>query len=319
MPLFSRVFNCYLDIASGSNTRLLASKAGGAADAPVWEVKDIFTLALNFCTTSGVIGAGYNGIQIPGGDSLIVGIKPAANPRSTDFLANATGFVEVLTVDQYSYTATLSLDVAPLITALSTATGSLPVIVTVQERNPSNTGRLSFSFAATIVPAGILGTEGVPASGNPPYALPQNIVTYLPGITALTGGAPTNLDGITTLGGVAPKLVIIEVSPLDEWKLADSAPIVSSSVANPTVITTSKPHGLISGQGCIIGGHAGSTPAVAGAYTATVLDATRFTVPVNVTVAGTGGFVTPASNPSGGIVLPADFDTAANAVSWRSR
>lgn len=69
--------------------------------------------------------------------------------------------------------------------------------------------------------------------------------------------------------------------------------IATSSAANPTVITTSAPHGLRSfetgGDLTTIAGHAGSTPALNGVHEVTVIDATHFTVPVAVTVAGTGG------------------------------
>lgn len=68
--------------------------------------------------------------------------------------------------------------------------------------------------------------------------------------------------------------------------------IVSSSVANPTVLTTLTPHGLATGDTVTIADHAGSTPAVDGALVATVLTPTTLSVPVNVTVAGTGGTVT---------------------------
>lgn len=69
------------------------------------------------------------------------------------------------------------------------------------------------------------------------------------------------------------------------------ATIATSSVANPTVITTLTPHGLTSGETTTIAGHTGSTPAVDGARVVTVLTPTTFTVPVNVTVAGAGGTV----------------------------
>lgn len=65
--------------------------------------------------------------------------------------------------------------------------------------------------------------------------------------------------------------------------------ITSSSVANPTVITTVTPHGLITGDVIIISSHAGSTPSINGQHTVTVTGASTFTIPVNVTVGGTGG------------------------------
>jgi hypothetical protein len=68
--------------------------------------------------------------------------------------------------------------------------------------------------------------------------------------------------------------------------------ITSSSVANPTTITTAVPHGLQTGDTVIIWGHTGSTPAIAGKYTITRTGASTFTIPVNVSVGGTGGTLT---------------------------
>jgi hypothetical protein len=65
--------------------------------------------------------------------------------------------------------------------------------------------------------------------------------------------------------------------------------ITSSSIADPTVITTGASHLLTTGDVITISGHTGSTPAIAGAYGVTVLTATTFTIPVAVTVGGTGG------------------------------
>lgn len=82
---------------------------------------------------------------------------------------------------------------------------------------------------------------------------------------------------------------------------ARSAVIASSSVANPSVITTTGPHGLVTGQKVVIAGHSGSTPAINGQQTVTVLTPTTFSITgVNVTVAGTGGTVTHASTVLGG-------------------
>lgn len=73
-----------------------------------------------------------------------------------------------------------------------------------------------------------------------------------------------------------------------------AAPVTlgASTVASPTHITTLSPHGLSTGDRVTIAGHTGSTPAVDGTYTVTVIDSTHFTVPVNVSVGGTGGTVT---------------------------
>jgi uncharacterized phiE125 gp8 family phage protein len=84
-------------------------------------------------------------------------------------------------------------------------------------------------------------------------------------------------------------------APTVRWRsvlVTPAVPIVSSSIASPTVITTLTPHGLASGDTVTIADHIGSTPAVTGALVATVLSPTTFSVPVAVTIAGAGGTVT---------------------------
>lgn len=81
---------------------------------------------------------------------------------------------------------------------------------------------------------------------------------------------------------------------------ARSAVIATSSLANPSVITTTGPHGLTSGQKVVIAGHSGSTPSINGQQTATVISPTTFSIAVNVSAGGTGGTVTHASTLLGG-------------------
>lgn len=70
-----------------------------------------------------------------------------------------------------------------------------------------------------------------------------------------------------------------------------SSRILQSSVANPTVLTTVAPHGIESGVTVRVSGHSGSTPALSGLYVATRINETQFSLPVTVTVAGSGGRV----------------------------
>jgi uncharacterized phiE125 gp8 family phage protein len=63
-------------------------------------------------------------------------------------------------------------------------------------------------------------------------------------------------------------------------------------VAAETVLETSTPHSLVSGDTVAIAGHAGSTPALDGTQVVTVIDALHVSVPVAVTVAGAGGTLT---------------------------
>lgn len=75
-----------------------------------------------------------------------------------------------------------------------------------------------------------------------------------------------------------------------DWN-PSSISVTSSSVANPSVITTATAHGYVTGDKVNIAGHTGSTPDINGNHTVTVTDSTHFTIPVNVTVGGTGGTV----------------------------
>lgn len=71
--------------------------------------------------------------------------------------------------------------------------------------------------------------------------------------------------------------------------LPDKQIILSTSVANPTVVTTVLPHGLTTGEIIQIYDD-DSVPNISGQRTVTVTSPTTFTVPVNVTIAGTTGY-----------------------------
>lgn len=64
--------------------------------------------------------------------------------------------------------------------------------------------------------------------------------------------------------------------------------ISGNTAANPTVVTTATAHGLATGQTITISG-SNSTPSLNGAQVVTVISPTTFSVPVNVSVAGTAG------------------------------
>lgn len=81
--------------------------------------------------------------------------------------------------------------------------------------------------------------------------------------------------------------------------------ITSSSVAAQTVITTAFPHGLSTNDEIAIVGHSGSTPSISGRYLITSISANTFSIPVTVTVAGTGGGFTATSFENRAFKTPA--------------
>lgn len=77
--------------------------------------------------------------------------------------------------------------------------------------------------------------------------------------------------------------------------IAPKSTIAAITVANPTQITTSARHGMSTGDKVAIVG-SNSTPSVDGVYVVTVIDNLNFTIPVNVTVAGTSGSFVPVKS-----------------------
>lgn len=67
--------------------------------------------------------------------------------------------------------------------------------------------------------------------------------------------------------------------------------ITSISVANPAVVTTARPHGRVTGETIFVTG-SDSIPLLDGARVVTVLSTTTFSIPLDVTVAGTTGSMT---------------------------
>jgi hypothetical protein len=97
----------------------------------------------------------------------------------------------------------------------------------------------------------------------------------------------TFVPGAITVDGIAIKVLSHTAVGNVGVKLGKNGSITAISVANPTHVTSNN-HGLVSGEAILIAG-TNSTPALVGPYTVTVLDGNTFTVPVNVTIAGTAG------------------------------
>jgi hypothetical protein len=117
-----------------------------------------------------------------------------------------------------------------------------------------------------------------------------------------------------TLTGVRDEGVILQAleAKTGDWNTESSGevdytldpgqrviPITSNSVANPTVVTTTVPHGLATNDIILISG-SNSTPTIDGSRTVTVTSATTFTVAVNVTNAGSAGTFVRANSSGGG-------------------
>jgi len=94
------------------------------------------------------------------------------------------------------------------------------------------------------------------------------------------------------IGSGAKEVITIGLSLTgnEESLIPSNLTINDNTVANPTVVTTTSPHNLKTGNVVTITG-SNSTPSINGVHTITFVDSDSFTVPVNVTVAGTAGTV----------------------------
>lgn len=83
----------------------------------------------------------------------------------------------------------------------------------------------------------------------------------------------------------------IELLSLGAHEPGGSFQIVSNSIANPTVVTTARPHGLKTGDRIFFTASTTSSPSLTATphQVVTRISDTTFSVPVNVTVAGTAG------------------------------
>lgn len=95
---------------------------------------------------------------------------------------------------------------------------------------------------------------------------------------------------ITEAGGGQTLTLGITIKGNDSLLIPANLTINDNTVANPTLVTTTTNHGLVTGNQITITG-SDSTPSLDGTHIITKIDADTFSVPVNVTIAGTTGTV----------------------------
>ncbi len=149
-------------------------------------------------------------------------------------------------------------------------------------------------------PSSVFINEDSLGSASAPYdfliVLRQAPMCYA---TATTNLPATGVSVATTQAGDSThnqiQTISFTVTPTFEGTFSVSlvagyqVPITGNTVANPTVVTTGEAHGFISGQTISIPVNNGSSPTIAGSRVVTVIDSTSFSIPVNVTTAGTTG------------------------------
>jgi hypothetical protein len=176
--------------------------------------------------------------------------------------------------------------------------------------------------AASVHNAGEVVSETTGCASSTSLASPGTVVaalsySSLDNYTVFPGesnqlGAP--LTAVEPAAGFLPALSTLTYTITTPGVVFSTAPTVAGSartapvdtisantLANPTVVTTTLAHGLQTGDTVTITG-SNSTPTINGVRTVTVLSATTFSIPVNVTTAGSAGTVTPTTLVGGGAI-----------------
>lgn len=147
-------------------------------------------------------------------------------------------------------------------------------------------------FTATLAGANEVPAVTTTATGTAVFGvINDTILTYRVDVAGIDSATASHIhEGAAGVpGGVI--VTLFTGATACKQNSGTAIAIDSSRVGNPTTITTTAPHGLAIGSTALvlIAGHAGSTPSLNNEYTATVTGTSTFTVPVAVTVAGTGG------------------------------
>src|SRR3990167_7695317 len=218
-------------------------------------------------TPTAPVGPDYV-IKNPTGDQTVV------QPASTAFEVNRLQ-ADVI-YQTVTYSATPTFDAASASIFAMTLTGN----VTSSTVSNATTGRIIEFVLCQDATAGRTFTW--PAAFLRPPTLVDTVSACM--------NASFFYDGTSwrPLGGVGDNSDAANMYRITA-PVTSTVTITSSGVANPGHITTAAPHGLSSGQQIRIVGHTGSTPDINTWWEATVTGASTFTIPVNVTVGGTGG------------------------------
>lgn len=151
----------------------------------------------------------------------------------------------------------------------------------VQPAAASGTGRGMYSWKSNLY--SVVGTKIY--KGTTDLGVTLRTSSGICGFAAVRPGATTQYLAVND----GTDMFLINTS--DQVIVLNNKAITSSSVANPSVIAATG-HGLVTGNRVIIRDHAGSTPDINGTvYTVTRINDNSFSIPVNVTVGGTGGTI----------------------------
>lgn len=222
--------------------------------------------------------------------------KILRSPDEQYIVVHGDGCFEVYEIGWYEADVTISasaqtyLDYGTARGSISGNTVASPTVVTTTANHGLRTGDLVTIYGSTSTPS-IDGTRSVTVTGATTFTVAVN-VTVLGGACEYELSSPamsTARDRYRLITMADTTFVVNIHKQTADIEYSDT--ISGNTLANPTVVTTSGNHGLTSGDTVVITG-SNSTPSINGTHVVTVISPTTFSIPVNVTGAGTAGTVT---------------------------
>ncbi|WP_077395441.1 baseplate J/gp47 family protein [Bombella intestini] len=189
-------------------------------------------------------------------------------------------------VNSYVLSTTPGTTIIPenSITTVVTGTkeGTHLAVTNPQKGTPGTGAETDSAYRARILQTGMRTVQGTPGFIRSRLLNVPNVIPRSIGVSLTSGaGYSVMVDG----GDPAQIAGAIYESCFDLVNLQGSTNTIASiTSSNPCIVTTTLTHGLKDGQQVTISGETGAI-AINGTFTATVLDASRFSIPVDTTTA----------------------------------
>jgi hypothetical protein len=261
--------------ATRVRTMMLAQSANNQANATsMWGTKATYTISAI------TAGAASTQITTTAPNTLVTGDFVALSGTNSTPTINRT--YKVTVVDASNFTIPYGT------TANGTAgTVTVPFVAIASDRSSADNGYMATDYTQKDALTASYPVHGFSFAYPPSWYKLQagGLVTPTVDATFRAGAVGAFLQGFWNY----PSPEAVDSPAMIDAVGSIDVAITANTVANPTVITATA-HGLTTGETVTIVG-SNSTPSIDGTFVVTVLTANTFSIPVNVTVAGTAGTV----------------------------
>lgn len=174
----------YLNAARPEGQPCLLAGPTSMATASTWVILlgDAVTTRLWFQQDSGISTVAPASVAVlDDGESIVFGAKATSDLSAADFLFSQTAWNTVTDASGAThYEGLVTFDGPSLQAAFGAAAATnLPLTISARLLSADQTARLTYQFPAVCYQSAVLGTEGVPLTGNPVYPTPEQLTAML--------------------------------------------------------------------------------------------------------------------------------------------